>query len=68
MKRFQRLIRVCALIFFMLLSVCGIGIFGVAPILTKDKKLFADMVVKSARSENDDTDLPAKNLDTLRKT
>ena len=37
MKRLKRAIRVCALILFMLLALGGIGISGVAPVLTKDR-------------------------------
>ncbi|WP_413667657.1 hypothetical protein ACEN9X_24665 [Mucilaginibacter sp. Mucisp86] len=42
MKKIKRLMRLCGLIMFMILAVAGIGILGVAPTLTKDRKLFAD--------------------------
>ncbi len=57
MKHLKRMLRVCALILFMMLSIAGIGIFGVAPTLTKDKKLFADIESKSEIVENNSTDL-----------
>jgi uncharacterized membrane protein YesL len=56
MKRLKKILRVCTLILFMLLSVAGIGIFGVAPMLTKDRKLFADMETKTEEAENNNTD------------
>jgi len=34
--------RLFALMLFMMLAVAGMGISGVAPTLTKDRKLFAD--------------------------
>lgn len=37
----------------MLLAAGGIGIFGVAPTLTKNRKLFADIEVVSEVAEND---------------
>jgi formate-dependent phosphoribosylglycinamide formyltransferase (GAR transformylase) len=49
MKRLKKVIRVCSLILFMLLAVGGIGIFGVAPVLTKDRKLFADIEAKAEK-------------------
>jgi hypothetical protein len=36
----------------MLLAASGIGIFGVAPTLTKDRKLFADIEAVSEVDEN----------------
>ena len=42
MKRFKKMLRLCALALFMVLAIAGIGIFGVAPILNKNRKLFAD--------------------------
>ena len=56
MKRLKKILRVCTLILFMLLSVAGIGIFGVAPTLTKDRKLFADMETKTEEAETNDSD------------
>ncbi len=43
MKRLKKIIRLCGLILFIILAVAGIGVFGVAPTLTKDRKLFADI-------------------------
>ncbi|MDB5091623.1 MAG: hypothetical protein JWR09_5617 [Mucilaginibacter sp.] len=42
MKQLKKVIRLCALVLFMVLAVAGIGIFGIAPTLSKDRKLFAD--------------------------
>ena len=39
----------------MLLAAAGIGILGVAPTLTKDRKLFADIEVRSENNEENDT-------------
>jgi uncharacterized membrane protein YesL len=68
MKHFKRILRTCALILFMLLAVAGIGIFGVAPTLTKDRKLFADIEVKSEASEKNDSKNSNENLNDLFKT
>lgn len=38
---------------FMLLAVGGIGILGIAPSLTKDRKLFVDTETRSENKEND---------------
>lgn len=62
MKRLKRILRICALILFMLLSVAGIGIFGVAPTLTKDRKLFSDMEAKTKKTENNNTGSVQKSL------
>jgi hypothetical protein len=43
MKQLKKVIRLYALALFMALAVAGIGIFGVAPTLSKDRKLFADI-------------------------
>jgi len=56
MKKIKRLIRLCGLIVFMILAVTGIGILGVAPTLTKDKKLFADEYSKTAIKENNENE------------
>jgi len=40
----------------MLLAVGGIGIFGVAPVLTKDRKLFADIEAKTENTEKENKD------------
>jgi hypothetical protein len=52
----------------MLLAVAGIGIFGVAPTLTKDRKLFADIEVKSEASEKNESKNSEENLNELVKT
>lgn len=59
MKRLKRAIRVCALILFMLLALGGIGILGVAPVLTKDRKLFADIEAKAENTEKENKDSSA---------
>lgn len=56
MKRLKKTVRVCSLILFMLLAVGGIGIFGVAPVLTKDRKLFADIEAKTENTEKENKD------------
>jgi formate-dependent phosphoribosylglycinamide formyltransferase (GAR transformylase) len=40
----------------MLLAFGGIGIFGVAPTLTKDRKLFADIEAKAENTEKENKD------------
>ena len=54
MKRFKKILRVCSLVLFMILAATGIGILGVAPTLTKDRKLFADIEVKFEAAEKTD--------------
>ncbi|HEY9003286.1 MAG TPA: hypothetical protein VIM89_18160 [Mucilaginibacter sp.] len=70
MKYLKRMLRVCALILFMLLAASGIDIFGIAPTLTKDRKLFADIEAVSEVSESDDTDSSSQdsltNINDLR--
>lgn len=56
MKKIKKLIRLCGLILFMILAVAGIGILGVAPTLTKDRKLFADAHSKTEITEKKDND------------
>ncbi|MFS2186828.1 hypothetical protein ACCC92_09130 [Mucilaginibacter sp. Mucisp84] len=56
MKRLKKFIRLCGLILFMALATAGIGILGVAPILTKDRKLFVDMHPKTELVEKAETD------------
>jgi hypothetical protein len=56
MKRFKKILRICSLILFMLLAAAGIGILGVAPTLTKDRKLFADIEVRSENNEEKNAD------------
>ncbi|MEO3406850.1 hypothetical protein AAFN85_23240 [Mucilaginibacter sp. CAU 1740] len=56
MKKLKKLIRLCGLVVFIILAVAGIGIFGVAPTLTKDRKLFVDEQSKTEitdRRKND---------------
>lgn len=48
--------RLCGLLLFMVLATAGIGILGVAPILTKDRKLFVDMHPKTELVEKAETD------------
>lgn len=43
MKYLKKVLRLCALFIFMILALAGIGILGIAPTLTKDSKLFADI-------------------------
>ncbi len=52
MKYLKRMLRVYALILFMLLAASGISIFGIAPTLTRDRKLFADIEAASEVDEN----------------
>ncbi|ASU35104.1 hypothetical protein [Mucilaginibacter xinganensis] len=52
MKYLKRVVRLCALVLFMTLAVAGIGMFGVAPILSKDRKLFADTESVTEAREN----------------
>lgn len=56
MKKIKKLIRLCGLILFMILAVSGIGILGVAPTLTKDRKLFADKHQKTEMTEKTEID------------
>ena len=58
MKRFKRVVRICSLILFMLLAVGGIGISGAAPVLTKNRKLFADIEAKTETAEKENKDSP----------
>jgi len=55
------------LILFMLLAVSGIGIFGVAPTLTKDRKLFADTEAVSEVNENTDSSSGEARLTDINK-
>ena len=47
----------------MLFAAAGIGIFGVAPILNKDGKLFADIEVVSENVEDDGTKSDAVGME-----
>jgi hypothetical protein len=51
MKQLKKVMRFCALALFIVLAVAGIGIFGVAPILNKDRKLFADTELVAEQNE-----------------
>ncbi|WEK20859.1 MAG: hypothetical protein P0Y49_06880 [Candidatus Pedobacter colombiensis] len=42
MKQLKKLMRFCTLFLFMVLALVGIGITGVPPTLSRDRKLFAD--------------------------
>lgn len=44
----------------MLLAAAGIGLLGVAPTLTKDRKLFADIEVRTENNEEKNTDSSSK--------
>ena len=61
MKRFKRVLRVCYLVSFMLLAATGIGILGVAPTLTKDRKLFADIELRIENEGNKNVDMEVEN-------
>ena len=56
MKRLRKILRMCSLILFMLLAATGIGILGIAPTLTKDRKLFADIEVRLENNETENAD------------
>jgi hypothetical protein len=60
MRRFKKILRMCSLILFMLLAAAGIGLLGVAPTLTKDRKLFADIEVKSENNEEKNANSSSK--------
>jgi hypothetical protein len=53
MKHLKKIIRMCGLVLFLILAVAGIGVLGMAPTLTKDNKLFADIEsVMEIKEEN----------------
>ncbi|MFB9844410.1 hypothetical protein [Mucilaginibacter ginsenosidivorans] len=54
MKKIKRMLKLCSLALFMVLAVAGIGILGVAPTLTKDRKLFPDIELNIEKSESGD--------------
>jgi len=56
MKYLKKVVRLCALVLFMTLAVAGIGILGVAPILSKDRKLFADIESVTEQNEKGNTE------------
>jgi len=62
MKKFKRALRLCSLALFMMLAVTGIGILGVAPTLTKDRKLFPDIEWNIEKTGNGDTNKPQDEL------
>ena len=62
MKHLKKIIRICGLILFMTLAVGGIGIFGVAPTLTKDRKLFADKGSHVEVNEKTDSDISGQEI------
>lgn len=51
MKHLKRALRICALILFMLLATGGISVSGIAPVLTRDRKLFVDIEAKAENTE-----------------
>jgi hypothetical protein len=57
MKQLKRLMRLCALFLFMVLALAGIGISGVPPTLSRDRKLFADTesIVEISEENTDDS-------------
>lgn len=60
MKKFKRILRVCGLILFMLMAASGISIFGIAPTLNRDGKLFTD---QSTITETREDEQSASELD-----
>ena len=61
MKHFKKILRLCSLILFMLLAATGIGILGVAPVLTKDRKLFPGIELRIEDDENKNAEIPLEN-------
>jgi hypothetical protein len=61
MKRFKKILRLCGLILFMLLAATGMGILGVAPTLTKDRKLIPDIELRIENEENKNADFSEEN-------
>jgi hypothetical protein len=45
----------------MLLAATGIGLLGVAPTLTKDRKLFADIELRIENDEQKNADISLEN-------
>jgi hypothetical protein len=64
MKTFKKVLRLCALVLFMVLALAGIGILGVAPILNKDRKLFAD--TESVSEHNEKTKSESRGQENLK--
>lgn len=54
--------RLCALVLFMLLAAAGIGLTGIAPTLSKDRKLFPDIEAESEKAGTENTDIPSHEL------
>jgi len=52
----------CALILFMVLAATGIGLLGIAPTLTKDRKLFADIEAKAEDKEQQGKNIAQETL------
>jgi len=62
MKRLKKIMRMCALILFMVLAATGIGLLGIAPTLTKDRKLFADIEAKAEDKEQQGKNIAQETL------
>jgi hypothetical protein len=62
MRKLKKILRLCSLVLFMTLAVTGIGILGVAPTLTKDRKLFPDITINVENPESDNTNKPQDEL------
>ncbi|QEM04272.1 hypothetical protein DIU31_012420 [Mucilaginibacter rubeus] len=56
MKKLKKFTRLCGLLLFMMLATAGIGSLGVAPTLTKDRKLLVDTHSKTELVEKAETD------------
>lgn len=57
MKPIKKVLRLCALILFLVLALAGIGLYGVPPTLTKDRKLFMDTEQNETKdSEENETE------------
>ncbi|HVV54043.1 MAG TPA: hypothetical protein VHC47_01890 [Mucilaginibacter sp.] len=55
MKRFKKILRISALILFMLLAAAGISMLGVAPALTKEGKLSTDTEMVQAENTEEES-------------
>ncbi|SMC94445.1 hypothetical protein [Pedobacter africanus] len=57
MKQLKKLMRLSAVFLFMVLALAGIGVSGVPPTLSRERKLFADtesvMEVKEEDEQNE---------------
>lgn len=57
MKQLKKLMRLSAVFLFMVLALAGIGISGVTPALSRDRKLFADTeLVMEVKEEEENFD------------